>query len=536
MRNAGSGRVIFTAFDFAAAPVKYWEGQNALWRKLLGDRPSRQLLAKLAEAEVDYYSRLGGTGPNLGLAQVASAMPEAELPSMWLIVGFLVAYIVVLVPVNYSLLHRLDRRELAWVTTPAIVVVFTLGAYAIGYGMRGGTIVLNRLAIIEAHGGATAAHGMGYLGLFSPARTTYEIALDPSAEGARDLALQDQHVRGRTTVLSGPKPRIADVVMNMWTTRPFGVEFLADLGNGITGYLEYDGSAFVGRVKNGSALTLDDCHVVRGTARGKGTKLNPGEEAEAAFRPSQTTPVPQPPQYPQGRARSVRLDQSAMSALLSVQSARRYSGTGAPMLVATTKSIAAPATLRGKKPSVNDATLVVVHLPIRLARHQVIQIPSWLVSGRVIATTGSVSSGDPYSGGNPEEFEIEQGSMVTEFAVPAEGGAMEAQRVELTTSSGAGVDPAVEVAAYDFRHRRWETLRARTAIPPATPSGTGGRGGRGRRPSPAPAGGGQGPNTVAFPRPQDFMSPDGRVQVQVSVPSGTATVGLFLLNATVRTQ
>ena len=538
--RAGSGHVIFTAFDFTAAPVKYWDGQNALWPKLLANRSLRTLLAK--EAEGDSYSRYYGGG-DAGLAQIAATMPEAELPSLWLIIGFLVAYILILVPANYSFLNRIDRRELAWVTTPAIVLVFTLGAYAIGYGLRGGTVVLNRVGVIEAYSGATAAQGVGYVGLFSPARTTYELALQPTASGARDLAQQDQLVRGRATVYSMPKPRIADVTMNMWTVRSFGVDYLADLGKGVSGYLEYDGAAFVGRVKNDSGLTLKDCCIVRGTARSKGQELSPGEEAEVAWRPTQSTSLPNQPQYGSGGAHKLKLTESVLSVLFFSQRYGGYYSSGAPLLVASTKSLAAPVTLTGKPPQVEDATLVLVHLPIRLARHQTIQVPPWLIYGRIVATTGAVTTAsDPYSSGNPEDLQVENGSLSMEFALPAEGGPMLAQRLELATINGRAVDPAAQVEAYDCTHRQWQVIRARkisavSGLPQG--GGGGGRGGGGggmQRAQPQPSGPAQaGQNLLKLPHPQDFLSPDGRVQVKLSIPSGTATVSPFQLNATVQT-
>lgn len=534
--NVGSGRVIFTAFDFTASPVKYWEGQHALWPKLLANRSERNLLAQWAEGEQYYWP-----GPEIGLTQLAATMPEAELPSLWLIVGFLVAYLLVLVPGNYWFLHRIDRRELAWVTTPAIVLVFTLGAYGIGYGMRGGTIVLNRIGIVETHAGAKVAHGRGYLGIFSPSRTTYELSLQETAAGARDLTLYDQHVRGRPMVYSWPQPKVAEVEMNMWTTRTFGVEYLADLGEGITGYLEYDGANFAGRVHNGSPLTLQDCRIVRGLQRSKGQEVKPGEEAEVAFLPSQASSMSQPKPYAGGKPKQ-KLEEAAAGALFAQQQKTLFSSQNGAMLVANVESLAVPATLRGKRPSIEDASLLVVHLPVRLARGRVMQVPPWLIQRRVVATTGSVTSNyDQYSGGDPLELEIERGSLTTEFTLPAEGGGLTAQQLALTTSSGQGLDPRVEVTAYDYRRNRWEVVRPTGINPVAGLPGVAGagpgRGGPGRSANIQGAGGaGPGGHALTLPHPEDFLSADGRVQVRVAVPGGTAQVSPLMLNATVRTQ
>ena len=42
------------------------------------------------------------------------------------------AYILLIGPINYLVLRRLDRREWAWVTMPVLIVVFAVGAYGFG--------------------------------------------------------------------------------------------------------------------------------------------------------------------------------------------------------------------------------------------------------------------------------------------------------------------------------------------------------------------------------------------------------------------
>ncbi len=174
-----------TSFDYTASPVKYYE---SLWPKLLSFRSSPLELAEAGGRPGE--PRYGGGGPTVPLNEAVATMPQAELPSIWLVVGFLVAYIIVLVPLNYYLLNRLDRRELAWVTTPAIVLLFSFGAYGLGYGMRGGAVLLNRIGIIEAGAGATVGRGTAYAAIFSPSRTGYDLAMDAPCAGCRDLAPQ----------------------------------------------------------------------------------------------------------------------------------------------------------------------------------------------------------------------------------------------------------------------------------------------------------------------------------------------------------
>lgn len=71
---------------------------------------------------------------------------------------------------------------------PVIVAAFSFGAYGLGYGIRGGAIVMSRVGIVEAPAGARFAGGHGYVGLFSPAWATYTLDLEGTATGPRDMS------------------------------------------------------------------------------------------------------------------------------------------------------------------------------------------------------------------------------------------------------------------------------------------------------------------------------------------------------------
>ncbi|MGH2728772.1 MAG: hypothetical protein ACRDKS_17510 [Actinomycetota bacterium] len=53
----------------------------------------------------------------------------------WLLV-FVIAYVALVGPLNFIILGRLGKRELAWVTVPVLALVFAAGAYVAGRGTR----------------------------------------------------------------------------------------------------------------------------------------------------------------------------------------------------------------------------------------------------------------------------------------------------------------------------------------------------------------------------------------------------------------
>ena len=61
-----------------------------------------------------------------------SNLPSLALPPIGGLLVLLFGYIVLIGPINYLVLRRLDRREWAWVTMPVLIVVFTVGAFGFG--------------------------------------------------------------------------------------------------------------------------------------------------------------------------------------------------------------------------------------------------------------------------------------------------------------------------------------------------------------------------------------------------------------------
>ncbi len=498
VRSAGAGRIVMTAFDFTSAPIKYWEGQSAMWQRVFAQAPSAPSLVGTGEYQWPW-------GDMMALADAATYTPAAALPPFWLLLGFLGAYIVVLVPVNYSLLKRLDRRELAWVTTPAIVIIFTFAAYAVGYGIRGGSVVVNRLAVIETGADTALARGNGYLGIFSPKLTTYELRLGDTAAGARDLTIADERTRGPATVRYGASTTVSDIGMNMWTSRAFGVEFLVPLDGGVGGHIEWDGADLEATVENHTGFHLRDCRIVRRNLAGKTKNIPPGGSATWSF--AKGTGIGER-SWNNFRGRLSQPDAAegiadiAMRSLFGEMShgaGRGFGGWEQPRIVARIDAPLMPVELQRGRAQINDVNLLVANLPVRVAPGHRVPIPHWLVAQRVIAADGSIGRGNPWG----PELTIYQGNALIEFRIPLSERRGEATALMLSLQAsphqGGG---AGGLFAYDVRRGEWQDL-----------------------------GGALG--TVKFPDPIDYMTPDGRVLVRVEAGSNGMDISEMKLTAEV---
>ena len=71
--------------------------------------------------------------------------PGSSVPALPWLAAFLIAYVIVVGPVNGVVLSRMRRRELAWVTVPLVTAVFTTGAFAGAVGRQPPTGVSGRV-------------------------------------------------------------------------------------------------------------------------------------------------------------------------------------------------------------------------------------------------------------------------------------------------------------------------------------------------------------------------------------------------------
>lgn len=489
----GAGSVLMTTFDFTAEPVKYWDGQQKMWARMvaLGVRGETTESVLIGGASGQRYYPWG-VGGNVGMA--AGHTEEASLPPLWLVIGFLVAYIVMLVPLNYWFVSRMQRRELAWLTTPLIILLFFGAAYGTGFALRGHQTLLNRVAVIEVAAGQGVARALGFAGIFSPAKMDYEMRL----EGTAAAAVSSNMGSGdRFTVEYGAEPKVKDVAVNMWSTRVVQVPFVADLGNGLDGYLEWDGSDVYATVRNNTGLALEQVGIVREGRIGRTTSLAPGQEARVDMIRARELGAEDDTERTLGERALAQLfgEQPYSGAYYQGASSRRA------WLTAVHTDPLMPVELIGRGARIEDASVIVARLPVRLKPGQNVYVPAWLVESRIVDSTGSVRQYEDYEG---HHITINQGSVTWEFAMPVgpKGGTAQSLEVNFIAGPSPGMYPpgmggsgaTTAPATFSLEAYNWST---------------------GEWVSAALSG-----NRATLQNPAQCMASDGTVRVRVLAPGG----------------
>jgi hypothetical protein len=164
----GLGRVYYLALDLSLAPLDTSAGQSQFLRRFITDfRPQNGQLAPNADED--------------WLRDSLALIPGQTLPTPTVVCLYLCAYMLVVGPLNYIALRLVKRRELAWVTIPAIILLFSCYSYFSGFRLRGGRPMLRQITVVQAEIGAPLAAVDAFTGVYSPFRADYTLKFDQSA-------------------------------------------------------------------------------------------------------------------------------------------------------------------------------------------------------------------------------------------------------------------------------------------------------------------------------------------------------------------
>ncbi len=163
-RPFGKGNVFFLALDPSLAPLLDWSGSEIVWAEVANSLPT---LLPWASGFQNSWSAV----------EAVSSLPVLAMPHVLQLIAYLLVYVIVMGPVNYWVLRRKNRRELAWVTIPVMVLIFTGLAYLTGFQLKGNDTIINQVSVVTGEVGSEDMRVNTLLGLYSPRRQSYDVVL-----------------------------------------------------------------------------------------------------------------------------------------------------------------------------------------------------------------------------------------------------------------------------------------------------------------------------------------------------------------------
>lgn len=170
----GMGRILLFTFDPSIAGIARAGGATDLWARLL-DVPT---------VPSDTQNRFRGAWSRLlGAAEsFVKDIPALRPVSLTFLVIFMGAYVIVVGPLDYFVLKKLNRLTLTWVTYPLAIVVFSAIAWGFASAMKGGEMVVTSLQVVDQAAGDPVERRTEVAGVYAVERDTYKLS-PPSPAG-----------------------------------------------------------------------------------------------------------------------------------------------------------------------------------------------------------------------------------------------------------------------------------------------------------------------------------------------------------------
>lgn len=269
----GKGAVFMLALSLTQQPLRGWAGFDHLWRYILSYAPAPD------SAYTSYLGDEGGWGraPREVLMQGGSAGGPA---SQQLLFG-LILFGLLVGPVNFLVLSRLGRRDLALLTVPALAALATAGAMVYARGHRQGDVVVNQVSIVRTWDGSGIGPVHSFVGVFGLHPQRYQLSVPPNVlVASTSLSYLVRSDRGRGApalqVVASGQPRVRGIDLQPGRLNSFSLDGHVSEPGQIGGAVVLDGNHLGGTVVNGFPSTIHDAALVAGGSVESLGDLKPG--------------------------------------------------------------------------------------------------------------------------------------------------------------------------------------------------------------------------------------------------------------------
>jgi hypothetical protein len=249
-RAFGDGMVVALAYDPTVAPFDDW--RDVPWQRADATTADSAPLVRTDALQSALMAALGQT----------FRLPSAKWS--FAIIGL---FIVLVGPVNYLVLRRRRRLDLAWVTIPALTLVASLASYGVGYGLYGGEVRQGTVSVVRTIPDAGIAHVTSFVAVFSPGSREYDITVEtPGALSYFDTSNSDWGSGWsggvQAKLLQGRVGGVRDLRVDQWSAGGFVVEAVVPWTAGDPGALRVEAGKVKGEVRNPFGRALRGAELV----------------------------------------------------------------------------------------------------------------------------------------------------------------------------------------------------------------------------------------------------------------------------------
>lgn len=171
-KRIGLGHAVYLAFDPFQPPLKQWQGLRKLFINCLGQEgPGEAQNWRLTQS-------IGGRDQYYNPSFDAIDSPfEADLPSAGTVLLILVLHLIISVPLNFYVMRKIGKSELAWITTPIVSVAFAAVFFSLASDLYAAGQSTRSVGVLIAADGHPTGQFFGKSEIFVPRGGTYDLEL-----------------------------------------------------------------------------------------------------------------------------------------------------------------------------------------------------------------------------------------------------------------------------------------------------------------------------------------------------------------------
>jgi len=284
--NVGQGLVYYLAYDPFLSPLVGWVGTSHLWQGLIFRSLGNQLLSMNTTASPSLYQNMNSF--------LYTLIPNL-LPPIWLILGLLLAYVLILGPIRLLVVRWTKKRNWTWRIVLSTIVIFSLLSYGLALQQKGTSIISSRISVIQLNrpdNRGSVEHVTDYIGAFVPDQGDLHIDVPAS-----DLVLpiyptsrysSPQPEKQRTTITALPNETDVDLQgVSIWTLHTLVSQYNAHTTGGLISHLtmtnqppkgtQQQKNTVTGTVTNTLPYALNDAYLLIGEDFAPLGTLAPGQ-------------------------------------------------------------------------------------------------------------------------------------------------------------------------------------------------------------------------------------------------------------------
>ncbi len=302
-RRIGAGRVVAAAVDMASPVLMDWPGTNRVWQDVFNFNAG------------NYNNLYSEQNPHLKNAAdmlgFISSVPDLQLPNLLPFLLIFAIYALLISPLNYLVLKRMNRLGWAWATIPLSIAAATALTFSLTSNQAPGQVLVNQMSIIQAGANQDTAQVRSYATIFSPEERSYQVAPDVPEGVLSPLLLpmnrlssnNNTEQEANRVIVQGDKSRVDGIPIAQWTAQGLSTEaFLPGRQFQIDSGLYFqrdkdqnDNVKIVGTLRNSTGWNLRNALLILGDLPPVKLKdlIEPGEAVSVEYSlPSPTAAVP----------------------------------------------------------------------------------------------------------------------------------------------------------------------------------------------------------------------------------------------------